>query len=60
MHNSITFGTGIGIGSCDHDSVTVVPCQDIVTFSTLPKHSVTFGVGPNNSVKWKPETMLVL
>ena len=27
MHNGITFGAGIGIGSGDRDIVTVVPCS---------------------------------
>ena len=30
MHNSITFDSGIGIGSYDCDIITVVLCQDIV------------------------------
>ena len=37
MDNDITLGTGIGVDSHDHDIVTVVLCQDIVTFSTVPK-----------------------
>ena len=57
LYQSITFGTvtwirpiiniifgagiGVGIGSRDRDIVTLVPCQYIVTFSTVPKHRVT-------------------
>ena len=37
MHNGITFGAGICIGSHDHNIVTVVQCQDIVTFGTVSK-----------------------
>ena len=37
MHNDITFGTGIGVNSRDRNIVTVVLCQDIVRFSTVPK-----------------------
>ena len=37
MHNDITFGAGIGIDSHDCNIVTVVLCQDIVRFSTVPK-----------------------
>ena len=37
VHNSITIGAGIGVGSYDRDIVTVVLCQDIVTFSTVSK-----------------------
>ena len=37
MHNDITFGAGIGVDSHDRNIVTVVLCQDIVTFSTVPK-----------------------
>ena len=36
-HNGITFGAGIGVGSCDRHIVTIVPCQDIVTFRTVTK-----------------------
>ena len=33
MHNSIAFGSIIGVGRRDFDITTVVPYQDIVTFS---------------------------
>ena len=31
MHSGITFGAGISIGSHDHDIVSMVPYQNIVT-----------------------------
>ena len=37
MHNDITFGAGIGVDSHDHNILTVVLYQDIVTFSTVLK-----------------------
>ena len=37
VFNGVTFDTGIGAASCDHDIITVVLCQDIVTRSTIPK-----------------------
>ena len=37
MHNDITFGAGIGVDSRDRNIVKVVLCQDIATFSTVPK-----------------------
>ena len=37
MLNGITFTAGIGAGSHDRDIVIVVSCQDIVTFSIVPK-----------------------
>ena len=35
VHNGTTFGAVIGVGSRDCDKV--VPCQDIVAFSTVSK-----------------------
>ena len=37
MHNDITIGAGIGVDSRDCNIVTVLLCQDIATFSTVPK-----------------------
>ena len=37
VHNSVTFGAGIDVGSCDCNIITVVPYQDTVTFSTVAK-----------------------
>ena len=48
MHNSSTFGASISIGIHDWNFVTVVLCQDIVTFSTVPKYDVTFGARPSD------------
>ena len=43
IHNGITTGVGIGVDSRDRDIITVLQCQDIVTFSTLPKQQRTSG-----------------
>ena len=37
MHNGITFDAGTSMSSHDCDIVTVVLCQDTVTFSTISK-----------------------
>ena len=59
----ITFGTTNVVGYSLITfgvSISMVPCQDVLTFSTIHKHSVTFGVERSDSTTFGRLTKIVL